>query len=103
MFIIISRVIQVIIDNKGFCLVKLGTGSNIQRTQKYERVKVQNDIRTSKHINKQTSPIFNCVTPVTHRSPIMDTRIRQCWLLLAQCQYCKDAYVPCITSDITAD
>ena len=35
-------------------------------TQKYARVKVQNDIRTSKHfINKQTSPIFNCVTPVS--------------------------------------
>ncbi len=40
-----------------------GTGSNAELTRKYERVKVQNDIRTSKHINKQTSPIFNCVTP----------------------------------------
>ncbi len=29
------------------------------------RVKVQNDIRTSIYINKQTSPIFNCVTPVS--------------------------------------
>ncbi len=38
-----------------------GTGSNAELTRKYERVKVQNDIRTSKHIyiNKQTSPIFN--------------------------------------------
>ncbi len=41
----------------------LGPGSNAELTRKYERVKVQNDIRTSKHINKQTSPIFNCVTP----------------------------------------
>ncbi len=38
-------------------------GVERERTQKYERVKVQNDIRTSKH--KQTSPIFNCVTPVS--------------------------------------
>ncbi len=28
--------------------MKLGTGSNTERTQKYARVKVQNDIRTSK-------------------------------------------------------
>ncbi len=43
--------------------MKLGTGSNTKQTQKYARVKVQNDIRTSKYINKQISPIFNCVTP----------------------------------------
>ncbi len=43
--------------------MKLGTGSNMERTQKYARVKVQNDIRTPKYINKQISPIFNCVTP----------------------------------------
>ncbi len=43
--------------------MKLGTGSNTEQTQKYARVKVQNDIRTSKYINKQISPIFNCVTP----------------------------------------
>ncbi len=36
--------------------MKFGTGSNTERTQKYARVKVQNDIRTSK-----PSPIFNCV------------------------------------------
>ncbi len=41
--------------------MKFGTGSNNEITQKYEKVKVQNDIRTS----KQTSPIFNCVTPVS--------------------------------------
>ncbi len=29
------------------------------------RVKVQNDIRTSIYINKQTSPVFNCVNPVS--------------------------------------
>ena len=43
--------------------MKFGTGSNTERTQKYVRVKVQNDMRTSTHINKQISPIFNCVTP----------------------------------------
>ncbi len=41
--------------------MKFGTGSNNELTQKYEKVKVQNDIRTS----KQTSPIFNCVTSVS--------------------------------------
>ncbi len=42
-----------------------GIGSNAELTRKYERIKVQNDIRMSKHIyiNKQTSPIINCVTP----------------------------------------
>ncbi len=45
--------------------MKLGTGSNMQQTQKYERVKVQNDLHTSKHTNKQTFPIFKCVTPVS--------------------------------------
>ncbi len=29
--------------------MQFGTGSNTERTQKYARVKVQNDIRTSKH------------------------------------------------------
>ncbi len=32
-----------------------GTGSNAELTRKYERVQVQNDIRTSKHIYKQTN------------------------------------------------
>ncbi len=38
----------------------------IDVTQKYQKVKVQNDIRIRPNIyvNKQTSPIFNCVTPV---------------------------------------
>ncbi len=45
--------------------MKFGTGSNNVLTQKYEKVKVQNDKRTSKCINKQISPIFNCVTPVS--------------------------------------
>ncbi len=45
--------------------MKFGTGLNAERTQKYARVKVQNDIRTSIHTDKQTSPIFNCVTPVS--------------------------------------
>ncbi len=37
-------------EELGICLVKFGTGSNTELTQKYERVKVQNDIRTFKHI-----------------------------------------------------
>ncbi len=41
--------------------MKFGTGLNTERTQKYARVRVQNDIRTS----KQTSLIFNCVTLVS--------------------------------------
>ncbi len=45
--------------------MKFGTGSNAERTQKYGWVKVQNDIRTSIYTNTQTSPIFNCVTPVS--------------------------------------
>ncbi len=46
--------------------MKFRTGSNTERTQKYVRVKVQNDIRMSTHIHKQLiSPIFNCVTPVS--------------------------------------
>ncbi len=32
---------------------------------KIQMVKVQNDIRTSIYTDKQTSPIFNCVTPVS--------------------------------------
>ncbi len=44
--------------------MKFGTGSNTELKQKYKRFKVQNDIHTSKH-NKQVSPIFNCVTPVS--------------------------------------
>ncbi len=42
-----------------FCLVKFGTGSNTELTQKYARVNVKNYIRTSPHIYKQISPIFN--------------------------------------------
>ncbi len=43
--------------------MKFGTGLKDELTQKYVRVKVQNDKRTSTHINKQISPIFNFVTP----------------------------------------
>ncbi len=44
--------------------MKFGTGSNTKVTKKqHVRVKVHNDIRMSKHINKQTFPILNCVTP----------------------------------------
>ncbi len=45
--------------------MKFGTGSNAERTQKYGGSKYKNDIRTSIYINKQTSSIFNCVTPVS--------------------------------------
>ncbi len=40
--------------------MKFGMGSNMERTQKGQST---NDIRTSTHNYKQTSPIFNCVTP----------------------------------------
>ncbi len=39
--------------------MKFGTVSNTELTQKYVRVKLQNDISTSRHIYKQTSQIFN--------------------------------------------
>ncbi len=39
-----------------------GTGSNAESTRNYERVKVQNDIRTSKHINKHSR--FSIVLPL---------------------------------------
>ncbi len=35
--------------------MKFGMGMNTERTQKYAKVKVQNDIRTSTHIYKQTN------------------------------------------------
>ncbi len=38
------------IDKPGDTVVTFGTGSNTELTRKYERVKVQNDIRMSKHI-----------------------------------------------------
>ncbi len=41
--------------------MQFGTGLNTELTQKYERVKVQNDY-VRPHIYKQISPIFNCVT-----------------------------------------
>ncbi len=44
--------------------MKFGMGSNTERTQKYARVKVQMTyVRPHIITNKQTSPIFNCVTP----------------------------------------
>ncbi len=39
--------------------MKFGTGSNTVLTQKYVRVKVQNDMRTYPHMYKQISPILN--------------------------------------------
>ncbi len=47
----ISKVIRVMITKPGgFCLVKFGTGSNTERTQKYAMVKVQNDIRPHTYV-----------------------------------------------------
>ncbi len=46
--------------------MKFGTGSNAELTQKYERIKVLNDIHTSKHIYKKTNiPDFQIVLPVS--------------------------------------
>ncbi len=46
--------------------MKFGTGSNVERTQKYEGSKYKMTyVRPNIYINKQTSPIFNCVTPVS--------------------------------------
>ncbi len=46
--------------------MKFGTGSNAERTQKYGGSKYKMTyIRPNIYINKKTSPIFNCVTPVS--------------------------------------
>ncbi len=46
--------------------MKFGMGSNAERTQKYGGSKYKMTyIRPNIYINKQTSPIFNCVTPVS--------------------------------------
>ncbi len=46
--------------------MKFGTGSNAERTQKYGGSKYKMIyIRPNIYINKQTSPIFDCVTPVS--------------------------------------
>ncbi len=69
--------------------MKFATGSNAERTQKYARVKVQNDIRT----DKQTSPIFKLCYPCKclaryARSPInvlVETELRkQCSIFSAR-------------------
>ncbi len=46
--------------------MKFGMGSNPERTQKYGGSKYKiTYIRPNIYVNKQTSPIFNCVTPVS--------------------------------------
>ncbi len=46
--------------------MKFGTGSNAERIQKYGGSKYKMTyIHPNIYINKQTSPIFNCVTPVS--------------------------------------
>ncbi len=55
--------------------MKFGTGSNAERTPKYGGSKYKMTyIRPNIYINKQTSPIFNCVTPV---SVLLATLARQ--------------------------
>ncbi len=44
--------------------MKFGTGSNAERTQKYGGSKYKMTY-IHPNINKQTSPIFDCVTPVS--------------------------------------
>ncbi len=61
--------------------MKLGTGSNTERTQKYARVKVQNDIHTSKHIYK----LVMCLSTNGERETILLTlkllKIRSSFLI----------------------
>ncbi len=46
--------------------MKYGTGSNAERTQKYGGSKYKMTyVRPNIYTNKQTYPIFNCVTPVS--------------------------------------
>ncbi len=47
--------------------MKFGTGSNAERTQKYggSKYKMTYVRPNIIYTNKQTSPIFNCVTPVS--------------------------------------
>ncbi len=44
--------------------MKFGTGSHAERTLKYGGSKYKNALRKSIRTDKQTAPIFNCVTPV---------------------------------------
>ncbi len=51
--------------------MKFGTGSNAERTQKYGGSKYKMTyIRPYIYLNKQTSPIFDCVTPVSVAIPV---------------------------------
>ena len=77
--------------NRRIRLVKFGMGSNTKLTPKYENVKVQNDIGTSKH-NIQTTkhPDFQLCYPweclsCFARSPITieQTTILEIYLLLS--------------------
>ncbi len=43
--------------------MKFGTGSTTELTQKYGRVKVQNDIHKCPNIYTNNIPNFHCVTP----------------------------------------
>ncbi len=63
--------------------MKFGTGSTTELTQKREGQSTKMPyVRPNIYINKQTSPIFNCVTPVSvSRATLAGQLIkgRNCW------------------------
>ncbi len=61
----ISRVIRVLIDKQRILFSEVWDGVDHRTNTKTRGSKYKNALRTSKHINKQTSPIFDCVTPVS--------------------------------------
>ncbi len=87
--------------------MKFGTGSNNELTQKYKKVKVQNDTRTSTHIFKQThTPDFQlcysgkCLARYA-RLPIKHYEInlflmypKECFILILNCnsEFCDCNY-----------
>ncbi len=74
--------------------MKFGTGSNAKRTQKYGGSKYKMTyVRPNIYINKQTSPIFNCVTPVS----VSLARQLNTVIVLSFCQISKLRNI-CITS-----
>ncbi len=62
--------------------MKFGTGSNAERTQKYGGSKYKMTyIRPNISINKQTSPIFNCVTPVSVSLATLARQLGNCCVI----------------------
>ncbi len=57
--------------------MKFGTGSNAERTQNYGGSKYKMTcVRPNIYTNKQTSPIFNCVTPISVSLATLDRQLR---------------------------